>query len=753
MKTKKISRAFAWLGALAALLSPGLASAAPQLFEVSCSDKSMSDYLVPIFGSLFSQCGGSGGPLEQAIGIFNAGALTLGGLLAAYTLVAGTMQTAHDGEVLGRQWSSLWLPIRTILGVGLVVPVSGGYCVAQLLVGFLISQSVGLADNVWNTYLAAYTTPQGLAPKSRLPNVTALALSILQSEVCMSAYNELMKDATAISNGDMAATAMGPGARVYGLNGGSECGGVNYQKMEVGGGSVTGATSFSPAALSSLEQAHIAALGAMESKLAGTAQKVVAFTKSGGSAPDVAGDMQAAILAYQASVAASASSVFGNDEAMSTVLEAAKSDGWALAGTLFLKAVQLQDAVSQAVAHTPTAVRAQGTLGGVAADMAPYFATLDQLQRRGVFTQTTSEATANAAAQLGNTGDPLAQGAQKVMNWIFGGDWIAKVVQADTDRNALMSVKDFGDYLMTGAEAGLAGGVLMTAGAEAVRAENGSVLGQLANVVSVGTATAAAGAASGAMSTVGWLLVAFCSTLLVFAAGIAVYLPFAPFLLFFGAFVGWLLLCAEAIIAAPLWGVMHLLPGGDGISGGARQGYMLLVGVVMRPALIVLGFIVSLSLLNIVVQGFNGIFFPAFKMAMAGSVVGLGTSFAMVAIYFASMVFLFHFCFSAVSVIPDKILRWIGGGREQLGEAASGLSKTGGAGADSASRHVGDSAGKALQGMTASAARQRQAPTRGAPGEASPAADAKANAMQEKAEKPAQASEPSKAPPSEPPKT
>lgn len=65
------------------------------------SDMSLTMLLQPIFGSLF---GGSGdGPLGEAILIFNTGCLTLGGLLAAYTMVFGTMQTAHDGEMLGKK--------------------------------------------------------------------------------------------------------------------------------------------------------------------------------------------------------------------------------------------------------------------------------------------------------------------------------------------------------------------------------------------------------------------------------------------------------------------------------------------------------------------------------------------------------------------------------------------------------------------------------------------------------------------------
>jgi len=531
----------------------------------------------------------------------------------------------------------------------------------------------------------------------------------------------------------MAAAAQGAGTRVYGLNGGSECGAIVYQKMGLSGGGTVGALSFDPAGLTAVEQAHTAAAAAMEAKLAATAQKVVA-TYGGGAAPDVAGDMQAAIADYQTSVAASASSVFGNQDALKTFTDAAKADGWAYAGMIYMKATAMQSAVSEAIAHVPTAVKPQATT--ITRDMAPFFVALDAQMRKGVTGGLASESTANAAAQLGNTGSPLAQGAQKVMNWIFGGDWIYSVIQADTNRSALMSVKDFGDYLMTGAEAGLAGGVLMTAGGEAVRAENSSVLGNVAGFFTAGASTAVAGAASGAMVTVGWLMIGFSSAMFAFGASIAVYLPMAPFLIYFGAFLGWLLLCAEAVVAAPLWAIMHLLPSGDGVAGGARQGYMLLFGVLLRPALIVLGFIMSLAILNVAVQGFNAIFFPVFKMSMAGSVIGLGTSLAMVGIYFAALVWLFHFVFGITAALPDKLLRWIGGGHEQLGEAATGLSKTGAAGTESAGRHVSDAASKTMQGMTAQATmaarRKGGAPAAGEAPTGGKQSDGKPPQMQEK---------------------
>ena len=51
-------------------------------------------------------------PLVSAISTFNGAVLIIGGILATYTLLAGTLGTAHDGEMLGKKFSSVWIPIR-----------------------------------------------------------------------------------------------------------------------------------------------------------------------------------------------------------------------------------------------------------------------------------------------------------------------------------------------------------------------------------------------------------------------------------------------------------------------------------------------------------------------------------------------------------------------------------------------------------------------------------------------------------------
>ena len=106
---------------LISLLLPELAMAA-NMFEPVSGDKSMA-LLASIFGGLGIFGSGGSDPIAAGIRMFNGGVLIIGGVLVAYTIMIGTIGTAHDGEMLGKKFSSVWVPLRTALGTALVLPV------------------------------------------------------------------------------------------------------------------------------------------------------------------------------------------------------------------------------------------------------------------------------------------------------------------------------------------------------------------------------------------------------------------------------------------------------------------------------------------------------------------------------------------------------------------------------------------------------------------------------------------------------
>ena len=102
------------------------------------SDNSVM-FLGQIFGIVDGVLSGTGSQIfGKMMGVFNAAVLALGSIVLMYTLLIGTMNTAHEGEFLGKKWSSIWLPARCSIGMSLLVPKASGYCIMQVFIMWIV---------------------------------------------------------------------------------------------------------------------------------------------------------------------------------------------------------------------------------------------------------------------------------------------------------------------------------------------------------------------------------------------------------------------------------------------------------------------------------------------------------------------------------------------------------------------------------------------------------------------------------------
>lgn len=208
-------------------------------------------YLATIFGVVDGVLHGTGSQVVgMMFGAFNSIILVMASTVLSYILFVSILNTSHEGEFLGKKWSSIWVPLRTVMGVGLLLPKATGYSFIQIMVMWVVVQGVGAADQVWNVALnymshnGSIVEPvQSLNPKSGSgPNNTFLinkAGSILKSEVCMlTVYNALVKQYSHPKNPDnqvsvpnflttLAVTGRGPNGKDTGLP-------IDYKK-DIGG--------------------------------------------------------------------------------------------------------------------------------------------------------------------------------------------------------------------------------------------------------------------------------------------------------------------------------------------------------------------------------------------------------------------------------------------------------------------------------------------------------------------------------------
>lgn len=160
--------------------------------------------LADIFGRVDGVLHGTG---SQIVGImfhvFNVGILAFGLLVLGYTVFAGVLKTAHEGEALGRQWSSIWIPLRASAGIALLIPKASGYCIMQILIMWITVQGVGLADLTWKAALT-YIASGGVIIQQTVPankqggqEILQSSGAILSSLVCMHAVeNQLIQQQT-----------------------------------------------------------------------------------------------------------------------------------------------------------------------------------------------------------------------------------------------------------------------------------------------------------------------------------------------------------------------------------------------------------------------------------------------------------------------------------------------------------------------------------------------------------------------------
>ncbi len=173
-------------------------------------------FLSNLFGVVDGVLHGTGSQIMGSMfAVFNAAVLALGGIVVMYTLIVGTMNTAHEGQMLGQKWSSIYIPIRSTIGLSFLIPKASGYCLMQTFTMWVVVQGVGAADKIWNAALN-YLNEGGVFVQAQMSNnstttssqnsaLVALAKgagTILSGEVCMAGLKQLLQNqrATYLAN-------------------------------------------------------------------------------------------------------------------------------------------------------------------------------------------------------------------------------------------------------------------------------------------------------------------------------------------------------------------------------------------------------------------------------------------------------------------------------------------------------------------------------------------------------------------------
>lgn len=726
------------------------------------TDLSIS-YLGDMFGVVDGVLHGSGSQIMgQMFMIFNAGALLLGGIIVIYTSLISLMNTAHEGEVMGKKWSSIWIPLRTVGGIALLIPKATGYCAIQIFMMWVIVQGVGLADTIWNqatNYLAAggVIVQQSLEPQSSFGST---AQNLFLQSICLaslqSMYNTAYQSASQTNSnlpvvpnflesvnplqpGNCASTSNNPGGWCTAqlpsfpnqvtngynwsqLNG--ACGVVQWQQLSPQASANAGTNQ-------ALQQAYAQALQVgiqqMLLDMSGPAQAVVDNTllPPSGVTPntDVSSYLNSQMflnaaedyegIVYPASRETTQNMV---SNVLQQYITSGQASGWINAGAYYQIMASANSAVSGAsfTGNQPTASNAN--------DISNSLAIVDTKGPPGMSINTDPLTTMLKAAAVNNStatppvvnvngflsiaptssstyGDTVggsASGWKNILSQAAGGTSGASSL-INSVANPLLGplLTDFQGFV------GLIESQSTNANPVVLISMLGSSLMEL--VVTVWVAGAVTlGIATGALSAVPcealgnimivvteWIvpfLWGICGLLFVEGAIMEFYIPLIPYMLFLFGAIGWLIATLEAMVAAPLvaLGITH--PEGQEVLGKADPAVLLLVNVFLRPSLMIIGFIGGIILSYVSVWLLNRGFFQSFVIAAFANTSGAAVLFGipvMIILYVGIVIALLNYSFQLINVVPDKVMRWIGGQQEgvageagrMLGETKQGLSE------------------------------------------------------------------------------
>jgi conjugal transfer/type IV secretion protein DotA/TraY len=223
------------------------------------------------------------------------------------------------------------------------------------------------------------------------------------------------------------------------------------------------------------------------------------------------------------------------------------------------------------------------------------------------------------------------------------------------------SLVSLGNFLIAATEAVIGIRVAAMALAYGTGESSSSALGQVASVFT-GTATSfVAGVVQGAVLGLGPYILLLSLLLIAYGFMLAYFLPALPFILWISGVLAWLIMVMEALVASPLWLAGHALPEGEGFAGvHGKKGYMLFLGVLLRPPLMVFGFLIAMCLLESLGRVLGHVFAVFGFAFLEQSFLGISGFLAFSVILGIAVISATWKLFGLMGHLPDRILNWIG---------------------------------------------------------------------------------------------
>jgi conjugal transfer/type IV secretion protein DotA/TraY len=604
--------------------------------------------------------------------VFNVIVFAVGTVWASYGVIAGIVQTAHEGVVLGKRMSAVWMPVRMVTGIGGLVPAFGGFSLSQVAMIIATSWGISFANFAYNeavTQAAGFTTliNPSFVRTDPTKDSYAIAKALFEQRIIELEYQRKVRDYAAsgltIPAADVVRTIPMNGL-VYGKQVGTDGDGfkgyaVGIKRIVVNprGTSVTGFrsnavdyTAIGNRAWNGYKD-NFPELVARTSAIAETYFSAKMAEKTNGrEARKPLAEIRAAGVWYSGAAMA----VMGTGENNSAIKQEALTNmtryGFFSAGSFYSTHAEANAAILQAANVTEFVIveppeKANAISSGE-------YDSVTRTPEEAVGLNTTPDCVD------GSLGGDCSMG-QKMVTMIIGANTTGG---SSFLLDPIIALKNIGDYMMITGESILA----MAFVADAVSGAAGGVGAVLAKAPVIGSLLGVLGKMAGILPFVGGLL---------FAVGAlcSLYIPMVPFITWVSALVQYCCIVVESIAAAPLWALAHLQADGEGMGQRTEKGYLYLLNLLFRPILMVAGFFAASALVILLGSVVTQMYIPTIASTQGNSITGLFSIIGFVFLFFVIMNILIQGLFHIVMELADDAIGWVGGiGRNAIGKDTEG---------------------------------------------------------------------------------
>jgi conjugal transfer/type IV secretion protein DotA/TraY len=558
--------------------------------------------------------------------------------------------------------------LRFAFSVSVLAPVFNGLCLFQVFMLLCVGYSVNFANFIWGRGVGFFAESGGQAalepPQSLIEDSEALGASVLKSLTIQEYFRSRLDMPP--SGGQLTESyfptvgnAQGQMILTFGVPSGGRLAPGDLGRVRV------------PCQTREDElcQARVSAAKTLVGELTPVAQMMADLSSS--FSPKDGRELAQAVSRYEYSVTPylerakdSASEKLKAD--LAEFKETAASSGWLSAGAYYWNISRLNE--RSRLSLYQGAVFSEGAGESLAGEvLEDYPAVMARLSRylAGAYSPERGSG-AGVKAEF-----PSAAWLTEKMGGALGRYGLDRLVNQLRYGDPVATMASLGHFLAGAAEVVIGVRVAAMSGAYAAGETSSSVVGQMASVFTGAISSAAAGVAQGAVLGLGPYMLMLSVILISYGFFLAYFLPALPFILWMGGVLGWLCLVVEAVVAAPLWVAAHALPEGEGLAGNSgRQGYLIFLGVLLRPPLMVLGFFIAMTLLTAVGRIIGSVFSVFGFSYLSETFLGVSGFMAFSVITGAVVVTAVWKLFGLMSSLPDRAVSWIGAHIPHQGEGS-----------------------------------------------------------------------------------